>query len=237
MADLLIVQNITREGPGILRNILDAESIEYDLIDLDKGQSFPDPTSYKAVVVLGGPDSANDTTPKMVAELARITEIIDAGIPYLGICLGLQTLVKAAGGSVVRSPVKEIGFTDFDDAPYTVELTPEGQSDPLFQGLTSPLQVFHLHGETVEIEPEYMQLLGSGKHCQNQVVRVGATAYGIQCHFEMTRDILAECADQDPDLQPLGSEAILKAYDQIQADYTKTGETLLRNFLHIAKVL
>jgi GMP synthase (glutamine-hydrolysing) len=237
MADVLIVQNITREGPGILRNILGAENIAYDLIDLDKGQSFPDPTSYKAVVVLGGPDSANDTTPKMTAELAKITEIIDAGIPYLGICLGLQVLVKAAGGNVVRNPAKEIGFIDPDGQPYTVELTSDGHNDPLFRDLTSPLTVFHLHGETVEIKPEYMQLLGTGKHCQNQVVRVGANAYGLQCHFEMTREILAECADKDPDLQPLGSEAILKSYDEIEANYIKTGETLLRNFLRIAKVL
>jgi GMP synthase-like glutamine amidotransferase len=231
------VQNITREGPGILRDILDTEQIAYDLIDLDKGQVFPDPTSYKAVVVLGGPDSANDITPKMSAELARIAEIIDAGIPYLGVCLGLQTLVKAAGGSVIRNPVKEIGFIDPEGQSYTIDLTPEGQNDPLFQGLPSPLKVFHLHGETVEIKPEYMQLLGTGKHCQNQVVRVGANAYGLQCHFEMTREILAECADKDPDLQPLGREAVLKVYDEIKADYTKTGETLLRNFLKIAKVL
>jgi GMP synthase (glutamine-hydrolysing) len=237
MADVLIVQNITREGPGILQNILDAEHITYDLVDVDKGQASPDPTNYKAVVVLGGPDSANDTTPKMIAELSRITQIIDAGIPYLGICLGLQTLVKAAGGSVVRNPVKEIGFTGPDGQSYTVELTTEGQGDPLFQGLSSPLQVFHLHGETVEIKPEYMQLLGTGKHCRNQVVRVGASAYGLQCHFEMTREILAECADKDPDLQPLGSGTVLEFYDRIQADYAKTGETLLRNFLRIAKVI
>ena len=96
MADVLIVKNISREGPGILQNILDTEKISYDLIDLDKGQSFPSPAGYKAVVVLGGPDSANDMTPKMTAELARIVEVIDAGIPYMGICLGLQTLVKMA---------------------------------------------------------------------------------------------------------------------------------------------
>lgn len=237
MADVLIVKNITREGPGILQSILDAQKISYDLIDLDKGQSFPSPAGYKAVVVLGGPDSANDTTPKMTAELARIAEVIDAGIPFLGICLGLQTLVKAAGGAVVKNPVKEIGFTDPDGEPYIVELTPDGQADPLLRGLASPLRVFHLHGETVELKDEWMTLLGTGKHCKNQIVRVGDKAYGLQCHFEMTRDILSDCADEDPDLKPLGRDKVLQAYEMQSADYQATGEKLLRNFLQIAGVL
>lgn len=237
MADVLIIQNITRERPGILQAILEAEKIAFDLVDLDKGQSFPPPASYKAVVVLGGPDSANDTTPKMTTELARIGEVIDAGIPYLGICLGLQTLVKAAGGTVVKSPVKEVGFSDSSGQPFTVELTPEGRADPLFRGLSSPLHVFHLHGETVELKPEWMTLLGTGKHCKNQVVRVGEKAYGLQCHFEMTHDILAECADVDPDLQPLGRDSVLAAYNAVKTEYDATGEKLLRNFLQIAGIL
>lgn len=99
------------------------ENVAFDLVDLDKGQEVPALDDYKALVVLGGPDSANDDTDKMTAELARIKEGLDAGIPYLGICLGLQTLVKAAGGKVVTVKVKEIGFIDPDDNQHTVAVT------------------------------------------------------------------------------------------------------------------
>ena len=41
----------------------------------------------------------------MKNELVFIRKVLEAEIPYLGICLGLQTMVRAAGGKVVKSPV------------------------------------------------------------------------------------------------------------------------------------
>lgn len=99
MADLLIVKNITREAPGLLARVLDEHNISYDVVDLDKGEPFPSPLTYKALVVLGGPDSANDATDKMQQELDQVRAAFTAGLPYLGICLGLQVGVKAAGGA------------------------------------------------------------------------------------------------------------------------------------------
>jgi hypothetical protein len=66
MNDVLIVKNISREGPGLLERILVEAGLTATVVDLDKGESFPSPLGYKALVVLGGPDSANDTTDKML---------------------------------------------------------------------------------------------------------------------------------------------------------------------------
>ena len=145
------MKNVNREGPGLLALLLDHHGIGYDVVDLDKDEVFPDPTKYAAMVVLGGPDSANDQTPKMTAELPAVKKAVDAGMPYLGICLGLQVLVRAMGGKVVKNHVPEIGFFDPDGQPYRVELTVDGQQDPLFAELDAALRVFHLHGETVEL--------------------------------------------------------------------------------------
>src|SRR3954468_16146854 len=104
MADtgrVLIVKNVTREGPGLLTGLLDHHEIGYDVVDLNRGDALPDPTSYAALVVLGGPDSANDQTAKMATELPAVKKAVEAGMPYLGICLGLQVLVRAMGGKVV----------------------------------------------------------------------------------------------------------------------------------------
>ncbi len=236
MADVLIVQNITREGPGLLAGVLDRAGISYNLVDLDKGETFPDPRDYKALVVLGGPDSANDTTGKMQAELAQVKVALGSGVPYLGICLGLQVLVQAAGGQVVSGTEREIGLVDAAGKPYTVELSADGKADPLFARLPSTLDVFQLHGETVRLTPG-MTLLATGEHCQNQIVRVADRAYGIQSHFELTPEMLAVWAAQDPDLQPIGADALAAGFERIRENYTHIGETLLTNFLRVARLV
>lgn len=235
MSELLIVQNISREGPGLLEQVLRDEGVTFDLVDLDKGQDMPSLDGYKALVVLGGPDSANDDTIKMTTELSRIKDGLDADIPYLGICLGLQALVKAAGGKVIPGEVKEVGFIDPDNNQYTVAVTDEGKTDPLLAGLPETLDVFQLHGETVELTPD-MTVLATGKFCKNQIVRVADKAYGIQSHFELTPEMLAVWAEQDPDLIPIGKDKLQADFEAIKHSYTNIGQTLLRNFLRIAKL-
>ena len=114
-----------------------------------------------------------------------------------GICLGLQTLVKAAGGRIIKSPVRETGFLDPEGSHFTTELTAAGKQDPLFEGLDHSFKVFHLHGETVELT-DSITLLSTGKFCRNQIVRVGKNAYGIQCHFELTPEMLETWMNEDP---------------------------------------
>src|SRR3989338_4744742 len=132
---LLIVKNSATEGPGIIEAILKEKSISYEIVELDKGSLFPSPKNYSAVIVLGGPDSANDTTIKMKHELEMIKETVNAGIPYLGICLGMQALVKASGGTVMKNRIKEIGIRAPDGNFFEIEFTHEGKSDELFHGL------------------------------------------------------------------------------------------------------
>ncbi|HSX36337.1 MAG TPA: type 1 glutamine amidotransferase [Patescibacteria group bacterium] len=237
---VLIVQNITREGPGLLERLLHEVAVDYDIIDLHKGEAFPDPTPYGALVVLGGPDSANDQTPKMITELERVKAALDIGVPYLGICLGLQVAVKVAGGKVVQG-VKEIGLSSPEGTPYSVALTDLaltalGKKDPLFLGLRNDFRVFQLHGETVEMT-QSMQLLAIGADCRNQIVKIRRGAYGIQSHFELTREMLKEWIAADPDLQPLGEQKIMAEFDALEEVYTITGLSLLRNFLHIAGLI
>ena len=236
MTDLLIVKNISREGPGLLNQILIDNNVSFDIVDLDAGDMLPNPTAYKAVVVFGGPDSANDTTDKMTQELELIKAAIGLGLSYLGICLGMQTLVKAASGKVVKADIKEVGFVSPSSSLFTVELTDIGKKDPLLAGLVGPLNVFHLHGETVELTND-MTLLATGKYCKNQIVKVADRAYGIQSHFELTSEMLHEWALNDPDLIPLGNTQLLETFKAIQSTYNHTGETLFRNFLNIANLI
>jgi len=231
--EVLIVKNITREGPGLLEEILREQGIFYRIVDMDKGDNFPPMGGFGAVVVLGGPDSANDESIKMKEEILRIRETIAAGIPFLGICLGLQAMVKAAGGRVTKCPAPEIGFHDADGLLNSVELTQEGIADPMFTAMEKSFHVFHLHGETVELA-EDMVLLASGKFCRNQVVRVGKTAYGLQCHFELTSEMLETWLREDPDLAAMEPQKLREDFHQIREEYTSVGRNLFQQFLHIA---
>lgn len=231
--EILIVKNITREDSGLFEELLKEHGIKYRVVDLDNGESFPPVQNYGAVVVLGGPDSANDENVKMQNELSRIQEIITAKIPYLGICLGLQTLVKAAGGKVVKSPLREVGFIDPNGDNFTVQLTEDGKKDPLFEDLDHTFKVFHLHGETVELT-NTMTLLATGKFCRNQIARVSEKAYGIQCHFELTPDMFEIWINEDPDLLQIGKDQLRADFDSIRDEYTGVGQQLFKNFLKIA---
>jgi GMP synthase (glutamine-hydrolysing) len=230
---LLIIKNITHEGPGLLHELLHEHGIEVTIADLSRDGKLPDPLDYKAMLILGGPQSANDETPAMRLLIGKISRALKSGTPTLGICLGLQAIVKAAGGKVLRSPVKEIGFLDPEGNPFTVELTPAGKTDPIFKDIESPFRVFQLHGETVELTGS-MQLLGSGRHCTNQVVKAGPAAYGVQCHVELTPEMLGVWAALDSDLKTMDRHAILEQFDLIREEYTRTGLVILNNFLALA---
>ena len=47
---------------------------------------------YAAALVFGGPMSVNDDEPYLQKELMWIRQVLEAQMPYLGICLGAQLL-------------------------------------------------------------------------------------------------------------------------------------------------
>lgn len=236
MKKILVVKNITREGPGLITDVLDERGIRIEIVDLSRGEKFPDPAGYSAVIVLGGPDSANDGTEKMRNELARVRECLKMNKPFLGICLGLQVMVKAAGGEVVKSPVKEVGFFDDGNRLFEVALTEAGRADSLFEGLRDPFHVFQLHGETVVLG-KGMTLLGTDEFCPNQIVRTGQNAYGIQSHFELTAEMLRVWLEEDNDLKVLEHQGLKAWFESFESSYRATGRALIRNFLKVAGVL
>jgi GMP synthase (glutamine-hydrolysing) len=231
--EILIIKNIPREDKGLLGHILREHGILNRVIDAGRMEPLNSVESYGAVIVFGGPASANDTSPEMIYELGFIRKVLEAGIPYLGICLGLQTMVKAAGGDVIKSPVKEIGFRNEEGQFYNVELTESGRKDPLFEEMEDSLEVFHLHGETVLLT-EKMNLLAKGRNCTNQIVKIGENAYGIQCHFELTEEMFEEWITEDPDLLELDREQLRSDFLSVGLSYTERGYRLFRNFLRVA---
>ena len=238
---VLIVKNVHRESPGLIRTVLEESHVPFRVFSpYFHSDKFPDPSVYEAIIVLGGPQSANDKS--MKKELEFIARIRELKIPYFGVCLGMQLAVKDDGGEVYNAPFKEIGCRDNLGGYYQVELTKEGKSDQILAGINNPFKVFQLHGETVRLR-EDARLLGRGYgqyQTENQVIKFGKNAYGIQGHFELTESMLERWLQQDRDLKSLDEsvrEALRRDYDTIKSEYQATGRIIFHNFLKIAGII
>lgn len=230
---VLIVNNIEREGPGLLKDILEENRIEFYAYEFEKERTFPSPKDYDAIFVFGGPDSANDKTEKILEEIQGIKEFLDKGVPCFGVCLGLQVMVKALGGKVTKNQIKEIGWRDPDKNLFKVYLTEEGKEDPIFEGIDSEFEIFQLHGETVELTRQ-MKVLGTGKYCKNQVVKCGENAYGFQGHLELSYDMFNTWIQEDEDLKKIENSLLKADYDVVRKKYESTGNKILKNFLKLS---
>lgn len=232
---VLLVKNVAREGPGLVSTVLAAKSVPFEVVDLSAGEAFPDPRAYSAVFVFGGPDSANDSTAKMQAELTRVRQVLQLGMPFFGVCLGMQALVKAGGGWVLASRHKEIGWRDHEGKFYEIELTEEGRNDPLFSALPRCMKIFQLHGETVRLG-DGMTLLATGRHCYYQAVRVGEKAYGLQGHLELTPELFSHWLAHDEWLKKHYGGSMRSDFNRIKNEYELNCRVLLANFLEIAGI-
>ncbi|PSN77160.1 glutamine amidotransferase, partial [filamentous cyanobacterium CCP4] len=131
---------------------------------------------HSAVVVFGGPMSANDDHLDFIRqELDWIAIALASDKPYLGICLGAQLLARTLGAAVVAHPAgqREIGY-------YPIVPTAAGRDL-----LPGPLMVYQWHQEGFTL-PTGSQLLATGALFPHQAFRYGQRAYGLQFHPEIT---------------------------------------------------
>lgn len=235
MSELLFLQNSIDGGPGSLVEIAERNGVSYTVVDASRGDVFPDPTEYGAVVMLGDPDSVNNPTDAMKRKIETVATAIEANTPYLGLCLGMQVGVKATGGVVIPSRLPETGFIDQINEPYGIWLTEAGRDDPLFDGLPDSFNVFESHNETVILDKS-STLLGKGQQCVNQAVKLGENAYGLQPHIELTDDMFVQWAKKPP-FFAIGYDTLISQANRADIDYARTSETLFTNFLKIAELL
>ena len=109
---ILVVRHEPYEHLGRLAEILKERQIPFFYKDLGEPRALDAGAldGCAGVIIMGGPQSANDPLPGLVAELKLIEQAVVAETPVLGICLGAQLIAKALGARVYRNPEKEIGW-------------------------------------------------------------------------------------------------------------------------------
>ena len=174
----IVLQHVAWEGPGLIAFEARERRLFLDVRRLDQGDGIPNPDQVEGLVVMGGPMGAYETDkyPYLAQECRLIRELAHRNRPVLGVCLGAQLLASSLGAKIYPGQQAEVGYG-------SVELTPEGKQDSLFESVEDPVPVFHWHGDTFDL-PEGAVLLASNKQYRHQAFRFGSCAYGLQFHVE-----------------------------------------------------
>ncbi|MCB9953410.1 MAG: glutamine-hydrolyzing GMP synthase [Planctomycetaceae bacterium] len=126
----------------------------------------------KGLILSGGPASAYAEGAPQIDP-----EILDLGIPVLGICYGMQVMCRALGSAVRPGNSGEFGHT-----PIQVL-----EEDALFAGLPKEYAVWMSHGDRVEDLHEHFKLVAKTSECPNAAIKHrDRELYGLQFHPEVT---------------------------------------------------
>ncbi len=126
----------------------------------------------RGIILSGGPSSVYEPgAPRCHPE------ILQMGIPVLGICYGMQLVTQILGGQVANSPAREYGRTRCFI-----------QGDPhLFVGIMDQTDVWMSHGDQVSRVSEDFVSLAHTETCPLAAVRHRhLPVYGLQFHPEVT---------------------------------------------------
>jgi GMP synthase (glutamine-hydrolysing) len=127
----------------------------------------------RGIVLSGGPASVYDAdVPHLQAEL------LDLGIPVLGICYGMQLIAQLSGGNVQSAAKREYGRAELEIV----------EPDDLFDGFdrSERTTVWMSHGDRVEAPPPGFEVLGATGTVAVAAFRaVGRPIFGVQFHPEV----------------------------------------------------
>ena len=188
------IQHVPFEGPAAVLDWARERNWESRGTMLFNSEPLPDISSFDMLVVMGGPMGVFDEEdyPWLVDEKRFLKEVIEAGRPVLGICLGAQLLANVLGAHVQKNIVKEIGW-------FPVSLTPPGWESPLFKGIPATFEAFHWHGDMFRI-PEGGVQVANSEACPNQAFTWNDRVVGLQFHLETTREslesLVSNCGDE-----------------------------------------
>jgi GMP synthase (glutamine-hydrolysing) len=229
--EVLVLQHIACEPPGVFEDVLHERGVELHRVELDQGEPLPDWREFDAIVAMGGPMSVNDdaTLPWLTEEKHAIGEAVRAGTPFWGVCLGVQLLAASLGARVYPGPEPEVGL-------LPVELTHDGRADPVFAGLESDLATLQWHGDTFEL-PEGAVRLARSPVYENQAFRF-QRAYGVQFHLEVSAEMAREWSDVpeyvaslERTLGTAGAPAFLAAIEEGADEMRAAGRVLFERWL------
>ncbi len=126
------------------------------------------------IILSGGPRSVYETDAPRVQK-----ELLELGIPVLGICYGMQLMNVLLGGKLVTDDdrIKEFGSTDLNIK----------NTHPLFSGLEQKIIGWMSHGDSVDrrsLAPGF-EVIGESRHHIVAMADDSRRLYSVQFHPEV----------------------------------------------------
>jgi GMP synthase-like glutamine amidotransferase len=198
------------EGPGHFGEWLTEQEIPIELIMLDEGAAVPAaPDAYSGIGMMGGPMSVNDRLPWIAPLCALLREAIGDGVPVIGHCLGGQLMAKALGARVTRAPTTEIGWLH-------VDVCDRGARREWFGGLPR-FAAFQWHYDMFDLPPMATRVLTNAFNADQGYI-IDDMHVGLQCHVEMTRELVETWCRTGADELPARSNANLQSAADLLSD-------------------
>ena len=241
MKKIIILQHISIEDPGYIKDLMIKDNFDLTTIELDEGEKIPENLDqFDAMFCMGGPMDTwmEKDFPWLIDEKKRIKEfVVDLKKPYLGFCLGCQLLGEVIGGKVVRSEPSEIGMLDIDFLK-----TKDG--DNLFSSFPNKIKSLQWHSYEVQNleNNKNVTLIGSSNVTKYQIFRYQNHAYGIQFHIEIKDTTVNEwgCVPEyksalEKQLGKGALEKFDKSAQENMTDMNKYSQILYKNFKKLAQ--
>ena len=220
-------------GPGVFDEVLVNAEVSVDAWLVGE-QPLPPaaPAAYGAIMSFGGSAHPHqqDVHPWLVTEKRLLAEALADGVPLLGVCLGSELIAEAAGARVRHLPHPEIGW-------YEVSVTDDGRSDPVIGSAGARFEALEWHSYAVDL-PAGATALAHSANCL-QAYRVGANAWGIQFHAEVSDADFQHWLDNytlDEDAVRTGLDpgAVARESAPRMADWHELGRGICARFLEAA---
>ena len=206
---------------------LPCTSSNIEVFDLLSGAPSTLALKRTDVVLIGGSGEHSVVRggPWLSRALDTMTELYAKSRPTFASCWGFQAMAQALGGTVV---------TDRDRAEVGtawVELTHDGEADPVFGPLGKRFRVPIGHEDVVTKIPKSARLLASSDLVENQAfVFLDKPIYATQFHPELNRADLVARLTKYTEYLPLTGHKSIKEFEDNTPE-TPESESILPRFL------
>ncbi|OFZ17810.1 MAG: hypothetical protein A2X94_04385 [Bdellovibrionales bacterium GWB1_55_8] len=180
------------------------------------------PVGFDRVIASGSKTSALADAPWIERFHEFIRRTVDNGIPYLGVCYGHQSLIRALGAkSLVRSSNQpEFGWTKIEQV----------SASRLMEGLPQTFYSFSSHFQEVSSVPQGFRVIARSEFCGIQAAELlDRPVFGIQFHPE--KDLKSGERTLAYRRKVGIPEYLLNPHRGRDLYNETVGETLFRNFL------